>query len=299
MQICSLIPAATEILYALGLEDSVAGVTFECDFPPEARRKPVVLDTVLEHSLSPAEVDRTVQEFSSHGESLYRIHTELLKKIKPDLIVTQELCDVCAVGASHVAKTLHELPSAPQILSLTPHTLEDVWRDIEAVGSATDRQQQAAALVADLRRRVERVKQYSYSHRPKVLSLEWLSPAFNGGHWVPEMVEMAGGVDPLGKVGEPSVTFSWEQIIASDPDIVLVMPCGYDLERALREYRETKFPSEWNDLKAVRNGQVFAVHANAYFSRPGPRLVTGLEIMATIFHPERGFETPAKSWAKI
>jgi len=299
MQICSLIPAATEILYALGLEDSVAGVTFECDFPPEARKKPVVLDTILEHSLSPAEVDRTVQEFSSHGESLYRIHTELLKKIKPDLIVTQELCDVCAVGASHVAKTLHELPSAPKILSLTPHTLEDVWRDIEAVGEATSRQQQAMALVADLRRRVERVKQYSYSHRPRVLSLEWLSPPFNGGHWVPEMVELARGGDPLGHISEPSLEFSWEKIIASDPDIVLVMPCGYDLERAIREYRETKFPSGWNDLKAVRSGNVFAVHANAYFSRPGPRLATGLEIMATLFHPERKFETPEKSWAKL
>lgn len=299
MQICSFIPAATEILYALGLEDSVAGVTFECDYPPEARRKPVVLDTVLEHSLSPAEVDRTVHEFSSHGESLYRVHTELLRQIRPDLIVTQELCDVCAVGASHVAKALHELPSTPKILSLTPHTLEDVWRDIEAVGQATGRQQEATLLVAGLRKRVEQVKQYSYGQRPRVLSLEWLSPPFNGGHWVPEMVAMAGGVDPLGRVGEPSLEFSWQQIIASDPDIVLVMPCGYDLERAMREYRETKFPSEWNNLKAVRNNKVFAVHANAYFSRPGPRLVTGLEIMAALFHPERKFETPPKSWARL
>src|SRR5260370_2174047 len=229
MQICSLIPAATEILYALGLEDSVAGVTFECDFPPEARKKPVVLETILEHSLSPAEVDRTVQEFSSHGESLYRIHTELLKKIKPDLIVTQELCDVCAVGASHVAKTLHELPSAPKILSLTPHTLEDVWRDIEAVGEATSRQQQAMALVADLRRRVERGKQYSYSHRPRVLSREWLSPPFIGGHWGPGVVELPGGVDPVGHIYEPILEVSWREIIASGADIVLVIPGGYDL----------------------------------------------------------------------
>src|SRR5579859_6447468 len=183
MQICSFIPAATEILYALGLEDSVAGVTFECDYPPEARQKPVVLDTVLEHSLSPAEVDRTVHEFSSHGESLYRVHTELLRQIRPDLIVTQELCDVCAVGASHVAKALHELPSAPKILSLTPHTLENVWRDIKAVGHTTGKQQEATSLVAGLRKRVEQVKQYSYAQRPRVLSLEWLSPPFNGGHW--------------------------------------------------------------------------------------------------------------------
>ena len=299
MQICSFLPAATEILYALGLGESVAGVTFECDYPPEARKKPVVLDTVLAHSLTAAEVDRTVHEFSTHGESLYRVQTDLLRKIRPDLIVTQELCDVCAVDKSEVAKALHELPSAPKIVSLTPHTLEDVWRDIEVVGEATNRQEQAKQLVAELRKRVEHVKQYSYTHRPRVLSLEWLSPPFNGGHWVPEMVELAGGIDPLGKVGEFSVEFSWEKIIACDPDIVLVMPCGYDLERAMREYRETQFPPQWKELKAVRSGNVFAVHANAYFSRPGPRLATGLEIMAMLFHPERKFETPPKSWAKL
>ena len=299
MQICSFLPAATEILYALGLGESVAGVTFECDYPPEARKKPVVLDTVLAHSLTAAEVDRTVHEFSTHGESLYRVQTDLLRKIRPDLIVTQELCDVCAVDKSEVAKALHELPSAPKIVSLTPHTLEDVWRDIEAVGEATGRQQQANALVIELQKRVERVQNYSYAHRPRVLALEWLSPPFNGGHWVPEMIEMAGGLDPLGKIGQPSVEFSWEQIIASDPDIVIIMPCGYDLERAMREYREMQFPPQWKELKAVRSGNVFAVHANAYFSRPGPRLATGLEIMAMLFHPERRFETPPKSWAKL
>ena len=299
MQICSLLPAATEILYALGLGDSVAGVTFECDYPPEARKKPVVLDTVLAHSLSPAEVDQTVEEFSFHGESLYRVHTDLLRKISPDLIVTQELCDVCAVDKSTVAKALHELPSAPKILSLTPHSLEDVWRDIETVGEATGRQQQAKAVIADLQKRIERVRLYSYSTRPRVLSLEWLNPPFNGGHWIPEMVQLAGGIDPLGHVGEPSRRLDWSEISASDPDIVLVMPCGYDLERALREYRQTAFPLAWNDLRAVRNGQVYAVLANAYFSRPGPRLATGLEIMATLFHPEREFETPEKSWARV
>jgi iron complex transport system substrate-binding protein len=299
MQICSFLPAATEILYALGLGDSVAGVTFECDYPPEARKKPVVLETVLKHSLTSAEVDQAVHEFSSHGDSLYRVQTELLRTINPDLIVTQELCDVCAVDKSQVAKALHELPSAPKIVSLTPHTLEDVWRDIEAVGDATNRREQARQLVTELRQRVDRVRQHSYKDRPRVLSLEWLSPPFNGGHWIPEMVELAGGTDPLGKVGEFSVEFSWEKIIATDPDIVLVMPCGYDLERAMREYRETRFPSEWQQLKAVRSGNVFAVHANAYFSRPGPRLVAGLEIMATLFHPDRNFETPPKSWARL
>jgi iron complex transport system substrate-binding protein len=299
MQICSFLPAATEILYALGLGDSVAGVTFECDYPPEARKKPVVLETVLKHSLTADEVDRAVCEYSSHGDSLYRVQTDLLRKIGPDLIVTQELCDVCAVDKSQVAKALHELPSAPKVVSLTPHTLDDVWRDIETVGEATNRQQQAKQLVAELRMRVERVKQYSYTHRPRVLSLEWLGPAYNGGHWIPEMVALAGGVDTLGHVGEPSVAFSWEQIIATDPDMVLVMPCGYDLERAVREYRATQFPPEWQQLKAVRTGNVFAVHANAYFSRPGPRLAAGLEIMAALFHPERNFETPPRSWAKL
>jgi len=298
MQICSFLPAATEILYALGLADSIAGVTFECDYPPEARSKPVVLDTVLNHSLSPSEVDRTVQQYSSHGESLYRVQTDLLRKIRPDLILTQELCHVCAVDKSTVAKALYELPSPPKILSLTPHKLEDVWRDIRAVGEATGKQRQAMAVVSDLQRRVEHVQQHSYPNRPRVLSLEWLSPPFNGDHWTPEIVHLAGGIDPLGRIGEPSRRLDWQEIIASDPDIILVMPCGYDLDRAVREYRDTQFPAAWKELKAVRHGQVFALHANAYFSRPGPRLVTGLEVMAALFHPERKFDAPENSWAR-
>jgi len=286
MQICSFLPAATEILYALGLGESVAGVTFECDYPPEARKKPVVLDTVLAHSLTAAEVDRTVHEFSTHGESLYRVQTDLLRKIRPDLIVTQELCDVCAVDKSEVAKALHELPSAPKIVSLTPHTLEDVWRDIEVVGEATNRQEQAKQLVAELRKRVEHVKQYSYTHRPRVLSLEWLSPPFNGGHWVPEMVALAGGTDALGRPGEKSRRLEPREVVKASPDVAVLMPCGFDLARTRKEAPVVTSTDWWTDLPAARADRVWIVDGSSYFNRPGPRLVDGLKILAHIVQPD-------------
>ncbi|MGA7634935.1 MAG: ABC transporter substrate-binding protein [Terriglobales bacterium] len=224
MQICSFLPSATEILYALGLGNSVAGVTFECDFPPEAAGKTVVVNTNLDHSLPPAEIDRDVNEYSSHGESLYRVDIRKLEAIKPDLIVTQELCNVCAISTSHVASAVHQLSSKPQVLSLTPHTLEDVLKDILRVGEATDRDAEARVLASSLRERIIKIGQMTKTQRPTVVCLEWLSPPFNGGHWIPEMIDLAGGVDPLGKLGKDSYRMEWDQVLRADPDVVLVMP---------------------------------------------------------------------------
>lgn len=209
MRVCSFLPSATEILYALGLGESVAGVTFECDYPPEAASKPVVVDTIVRHGLSQEDIDRDVNQYSSHGESLYRVDVERLDAIRPDLIVTQELCDVCAVSSSHLAKALSGLSTKPAVLTLTPHTLDDVFTDIERVGLATQRDAQARELVASLRQRVERIKSRAKRQAPRVACLEWLSPPFNGGHWVPEMVTLAGGIDPLGKLGEDSYLASY------------------------------------------------------------------------------------------
>ena len=299
MQICSFLPSATEILYALGLGDSIAGVTFECDFPPAATGKTVVVNTNLAHDLTSTEIDRDVSQYSSHGESLYRVDIHKLEAIKPDLIVTQELCDVCAISTSYVAKAVHQLSSKPQVLSLTPHTLEDVLKDVLRVGEATDRGTEAHELVSSLRERIAKVSQMTKPQKPTVVCLEWLSPPFNGGHWIPEMIDLAGGVDPLGKLGKDSYRMEWDQVLRVDPDVVLVMPCGHTLERSVQEYRATRFPEEWKQVKAVRNSRVYAVNASAYFSRPGPRLVTGLEIMHSLLQEDRPQVLPANSWIRL
>lgn len=299
MQICSFLPSATEILYALGLGDSVAGVTFECDFPPEAARKSIVVDTNLAHDLTSAEIDNTVNDYSSHGEGLYRIDIEKLEALKPDLVVTQELCDVCAISTSYVAKAVHQLSSRPQVLSLTPHTLDDVLKDILRVGEATGRDVQARELVSSLRERIARVGQMTKLQKPTVVCLEWLSPPFNGGHWIPEMIDLAGGVGPLGKLGKDSYRMKWDQVFEVDPDVVVVMPCGHNLERSIEEYHATQFPEGWRQVKAVRNGRVYAVNASAYFSRPGPRLVTGLEIMHSLLQNNRPQELLTNSWTRL
>ena len=300
MQICSFLPSATEILYALDLSDSIAGVTFECDYPPEARHKPIVVNTILGHDLSAAEIDRDVTQHASHGDSLYTVDTETLRRIKPELIVTQELCDVCAVSTSHLAKALHVLSPQPEVLSLTPHTLKDVFSDIEAVGAATGKQARAAELLAHLKLRIARVQaKRGLKPSPKVACLEWLNPLFNAGHWVPEMVDLAGGVDRLGIPGEYSVRIEWQKVFDLNPDVIVIMPCGYDVDKAVREYRQTIFPPEWQEVQAVRQGRVYAVHASAYFSRPGPRLVDGVEILYSLLHQDFSLALPVKSWAQV
>jgi len=299
MRICSLLPSATEILFALDLGDSIAGVTFECDYPPAARTKPVIVDSVLAHGLSPSEVDRQVTECAAKGDSLYRIHSELLASIAPDLIVTQELCDVCAVNASHLAKALHGLPSQPKVVSLTPHTLDDVWADVEAVGRAAGCEQKAQTLATSLRQRMERVRAKPKRETPKVACLEWLTPPFNAGHWTPEMMEIAGGIDGLGEMGEPSMRIDWEQVRALHPDVVLVMLCGYDAQAAAKEYRGTVFPEWWHALPAVRNRRVYAVNANAYFSRPGPRLADGVELAYALLQQDFSQPLPDGAWEQL
>jgi iron complex transport system substrate-binding protein len=299
MQICSFLPSATEILYALDLGPSVAGVTFECDFPAEAAEKPIIVDTALKHGLTQMEIDREVNQYASHGESLYRVDIERLESIGPDLIVTQDLCDVCAVSTQHLAKALSKLSSKPEVLSLTPHTLGDVFNDIERVGIATGKEDRARELVWSLQQRVEAIASRPKKKSPRIVCLEWLSPPFNGGHWVPEMIALAGGIDPFGKLGEDSYRMEWQHVIEIDPEIVLVMPCGHNLEKAAEEYRATTLPDEWRKISAVKDNRMYAVDATAYFSRPGPRLVTGLEIMYSLIQEDFALDLPAQSWTRL
>src|SRR5690348_14515424 len=236
MRICSLLPSATEMLFALGAGESVAGVTFECDFPPEARTKRVVVRTRLEHSEDPLDIDRQVSDFVSRGESLYEIDRAAVEAIEPDLIITQDLCHVCAASPGDLASVLATLGRQPEVLSLNPHSLGDVRKDILAVGSAIGRSRQARELVAKLEGRVSAVAQAAahFSAQPRVACLEWLDPLFVGGHWVPEMVRCAGGMDIFGKAAQPSFRLTWEELLKANPDIVVMMPCGYGLEQAVK-----------------------------------------------------------------
>jgi iron complex transport system substrate-binding protein len=300
MQICSFLPSATEILYALGVGESVSGVTFECDYPPEARQKPIVVDTLIHGGLTPQEIDEAVRTQVAAGGSLYFVDLPKLKAIQPDVVVTQDLCHVCAISESDLARAISELPSRPNVISLTPHTLEQVLQSIETVGAAIGRQSEARDLVDELRRRIEHVKSNVKQEKPpRVLCLEWLSPLFQGGHWIPEMVAIAGGDAVLASPGERSTRISWEQVLESDPEVVVVMPCGFHLEEAIAQYGNGSFPQEWTNVSAVKNGRVYAVDGTAYFSRPGPRLVTGLEILQAILRGDGFDELPSESVARI
>lgn len=286
MRICSLLPSATEIVYALGLGDSLAGVTHECDFPAEARTKPQLIRPRVDTTTSAREIDRQVRALVARGESLYVVDDEALQRIAPDLILTQDLCHVCAASPDDLAAALRKLPQQPRVITLTPHMLAEVWADIRTVGRATGRLAEAEALVGRLEGRVAAVaRAASRALPPRVLCLEWLDPPYVAGHWVPEMVAKAGGVDVLGRAGEPSFAVTWEQATATGPDIVLVMPCGYGAEKAAAEFTQMPRPPGWSDLPAVREGRVFALDASSYFSRPGPRLADGVEILAQLLHP--------------
>jgi iron complex transport system substrate-binding protein len=283
VRICSFLPSGTEILFALGLNDSIMGVTFECDYPPEAKTKAVVVLSKLLHGLSQAEIDQQVKTYSERRESLYQLDADKLLAIEPDLIVTQELCHVCAASPNDVGAIFANLRRSPKVLALTPKTVNDVLEDITTVGITTGSQEQASQLVRTLRTRIEETSLVQVDQRPRVLCLEWLDPPFVGGHWIPEMVEIAGGRDVLGIPGKPSFETNWQNIANSDPDMILVMPCGYHRREVEEELQKLRLPKEWYELRAVRNGSVFATDASSHFSRPGPRIVDGIEVMAQLF----------------
>ena len=288
MRICSLLPSATEIAYAIGLGESIVGVSHECDFPADAATKPSLLRTRIDPSAPPAEIDRQVSEIIARGESIYAVDAELLNSLAPDLILTQDLCHVCAASPDDLATALSRFRNPPEVLSLTPRSLAEVWDDVRRVGAATGRQREANALAAALAERVRTIADRAAraKSRPRVLCLEWLDPFYVGGHWVPEMVELAGGRDVLGRLREPSFRVTAERIMESQPEVIVVMPCGYDVRRAAAEFNRSLLPSGSETLPAVRDGRVFVVNANSYFSRPGPRLADGVALLAHLIHPD-------------
>jgi iron complex transport system substrate-binding protein len=290
MRIVSLVPSATEMLFALGLGEQVVAVTHECDYPPAVRDLPRVTRDVLPAGLSAAEIDAAVKERTLRGESIYELDTDALGELSPDLIVTQALCAVCAVSYDDVRALADTFENPPRVISLDPQTVGEILGDARTLAAATDSRDAAAKLVHDSAGRIDRVRLRVRGHRrPRVLALEWLDPPFAAGHWVPQLIEFAGGDDVLGFAGERSEERTWEEVIAANPDIVLVMPCGYDAEIA---HREAEMHRE--QLAEVGAGEIVAVNASAFFSRPGPRIVDGLELLAHIIHPELFPESPGE-----
>lgn len=300
MRICSLLPSATEIAFALGLGDEVVGVTHECDYPPEAQARRVVVRSAIEPARhTSADIDRMVGERLGTNQSLYTLDLEGFRAAEPDVVITQDLCEVCALDLNEVTRAAEKLPRLPKIVSLAPATLGDVLKDITTVGDATGRKDAAAALLSDLWRRIERVREAAgrSDRRPRVACIEWTDPIYPAGHWVPEMVELAGGTDGLGNKGAPAERVAWELVRGYAPEIIILMPCGFGVERAAREASTLIGLEGWSELPAVLNRSIFAVNGSAYFNRPGPRLVDGIEILAALIHPEI-FPAPSSDAAR-
>jgi iron complex transport system substrate-binding protein len=295
MRIVSLLPSATEIVYALGLGDALVGVTHECDHPPAARQKPTVTSSMLDHSESSSEeIDDAVRRQLGDNLSLYALDHDLLAELRPDLILTQALCEVCAVSFSAVERAVRDVTAqfagiAPRVLSLEPGSLADILATIRSVGAAANVARRADEVVAGLWARVEQVRQRvaAIATGPRVACLEWIDPPYGPGHWLPELVALAGGTPGLGRAGEDSRRISWGDVIGFAPEVIIAMPCGLDLDRAEDEARRVlPYRTGWTALPAVRGGRAYVVDANAYFSRPGPRIVDSLELLAELIHPE-------------
>lgn len=287
MRIASLLPSATEIVCALGLADCLVGVSHECDFPADVvAGLPKLTRSAIPGNLPSAEIDRAVSEQLRRGDSLYLLDEERLAALQPDLLITQELCDVCAVNFSQVKALAARLPGNPAVLSLTPPNLAGIFDDILSVAAATGAIARGDQLVGQLRSRVEAVvTAVEGQPRPRVFACEWLDPPFAAGHWIPEMVALAGGEEVVGHAGEKSVRVTWAEVLAAGPEVVLLMPCGYSAEAAATEWAALPRPPEWETLPAARTGRVYALDANAYCSRPGPRVADGVERLARLLHP--------------
>jgi iron complex transport system substrate-binding protein len=291
MRIVSLVPHATELLFALGLGPEIIAVTHECDYPPQALALRRITRDVLPAGMSAGQIDAAVRERTSRGESIYELDEQALRELEPDLIVTQALCPVCAVSHDDVLELAQSIPSQPRVLSLDPKTLGETLGDVRTVAQATHRRDQGLALVARTAGRVDRVK-LAVRGRPRTrtVALEWLEPVYVAGHWTPQLIDLAGGEDVLGLPSERSEQVAWEAVAAAEPEVVVVMPCGYDAPRA---HLEAMAHAE--QLAALGARLVVAVNASAYFSRPGPRLVDGLELLAHILHPEVLAEAPGEA----
>ena len=291
-RIVSFLPSATELLYELGVQDNLYGVTHECKYPPDAASKPQVINSVINSDkLTSKEIDTMTCQLINDGKDIFVLNEKNLKEASPDLIISQETCEVCAAYTNQVNKAVKILQKKPILHSIDPHNLQEIINSVIELGKILGKETKAKEIIDSLEKRIQNVKKLQNNKRPRVLAIEWIEPFFTAGHWVPEMIQIAGGINMISKIGEHSRRLDFQEVVKSDPDIIIMMPCGFDTKRTISEYNNIlKENKKWNSLKAVKNNQIFAVDANSFFSKPSIRTIEGLEILAKIIQP-REFES--------
>lgn len=302
-RIVSFLPSATELLYEFDVEDKLFGVTHECNYPEDAKLKPQVISSVINSDkLSSNEINTVTCTLLNEGKNIFELNKKNLINANPDLIISQETCEVCAAYTNQIKLALEILPKKPQLYSMDPHNLKEILESVTQLGQILDKEEKAVQIVNSLQARIQKLQNLGNEKIPRVLAIEWIEPFFTAGHWIPEMIEISGGINLISKIGEHSRRMSMDEIIASDPDIVILMPCGFDTARTISEYKSIlKKNHAWNSLKSVKNDQIYAVDANSYFSKPSIRTIDGLEILAKIIQPEKFKDliVPVNSFSKI
>lgn len=301
-RIVSFLPSATEMLYELGVGDQIVGVTHECNFPDDAKTKPRVIHSSFEpHNMDSGEIDKKIIDLMRTASDIYVVDEQVLKNVNPDLIVAQGLCEVCSPFTKEINRAVSILKNKPQVIILDPHNLNDILTNILEIAKNINKTNEAQSLISSLQKRIDYVKNKPKISKPKVLCVEWLDPLFTSGHWIPQMVEMAGGINGISMTGESSRKMKLEEVTKFDPDIIVLMPCGFGINRILEEYQKLAKTKEWKSIRAIQNGNVYAVDANSYFSKPSLRTITGLEILAKIINLEtfEELQIPKDSFVQI
>ena len=302
-RIISFLPSATELIYELGAQEKLFGVTHECNYPSDATSKPKVIESVFEpEKMSSKEIDEKICDLSEKGEDIYKLVTQNVSDAKPDLIISQEICEVCSAYTNQVKNAIDILDEKPEIYSMSPHDINGILKCVTDIAEKINEEKRGREIVNSLNSRIDKIKDVKISKRPKVLAIEWINPFFTSGHWVPEMIEISGGENMITKKGEHSRKMGIEEIENENPDVLILMPCGFDVQRTVSEYEKyLKNDPRWNELRAVKERKVFAVDANSFFSKPSIRVITGIEILAKILHPEmfEELEVPNNSFLKI
>jgi len=302
-RIVSFLPSATELLYEFGVEENLVGVTHECKFPIDATSKPRIINSVINsEELNSNEINTITCQLLNDGKDIFIIDEENFKKANPDLIITQETCEVCAAYVNQVNKAMQILRTKPILHSMNPRNLFEIIQSVIDLGKILSKESKALEITESLEKRINNVRNHTNNKKPKVLAIEWIDPLFTAGHWIPEMIEIAGGINMISKTGEHSRCLDFQEIIDAEPDIIIMMPCGFDTKRTKSEYEDIlKKNKNWNSLKAVKSNQVFAVDANSFFSKPSIRTIDGLEILAKIIQPTKfeNIKTPKESFSRI
>jgi iron complex transport system substrate-binding protein len=302
-RIVSFLPSATELIFELGFQDKLYGVTHECLYPTSAKLKPRVIESVFDSdNLSSRQIDDKIIELMSSGKNIFKLNHDELQNANPDLIISQEICEVCSAHTNQVNDAIDILEHKPDVLTMNPHDIEGILIAIMDISKKIGAAQEGEDLVGALRTRIKYIKNKNFNHRPNVLAIEWIEPFFTAGHWVPEMIELVGGKNLISKKGERSRKMLLDEITKIDPALIILMPCGFNVERTIKEYKNIlEKNSEWNSLRAVKEKKVFAVDANSFFSKPSLRTIIGIEILAKIIQPEifNELKVPVKSYAKI